>query len=276
MDRTNLSTPAPRGFAVLLAGWRSVSVLWWMAAAFLVCLLLAAAVLAVFGAGERGTVLALRLTARWCFLLFWFAYAGGPLAKLWNLNLFAELARHGREFGLAFASALAVHVALILWHYHIATPPDGAMLFFWVGVFCAYLLALFSLPGVRDALGPARLADNSRSGAGVHRTGFRRRLYLRSAAGGRRGQVSAVLRAVCCDACWRRAAAHGCIRAHEPGARTRRQLVDLLAISPRPNFFSSPSPARRETARAADARRRPTPASICASPLRSSCRVCRP
>ncbi|MGA8610372.1 MAG: hypothetical protein WB760_01390 [Xanthobacteraceae bacterium] len=154
MDRTNLSTPAPRGFAVLLAGWRSVSVLWWMAAAFLVCLLLAAAVLAVFGAGERGTVLALRLTARWCFVLFWFAYAGGPLAKLWNLNLFAELARHGREFGLAFASALAVHVALILWHYHIATPPDGAMLFFWVGVFCAYLLALFSLPGVRDALGP--------------------------------------------------------------------------------------------------------------------------
>jgi hypothetical protein len=125
-----------------------------MAAAFLVCLILAATVLAVFGAGERGTILALRLTARWCFLLFWFAYAGGPLAKLWNLNLFAELAHHGREFGLAFASALAVHVGLILWHYHIATPPDGAMLFFWVGIFCAYFLALFSLPGVRDALGP--------------------------------------------------------------------------------------------------------------------------
>jgi hypothetical protein len=125
-----------------------------MAAAFLVCLILAAAVLAAFGAGERGTILALRLTARWCFLLFWLAYAGGPLAKLWNLNLFAELARHGREFGLAFASALAVHVALILWHYRIAAPPDGAMLFFWAGIFCTYLLALFSLPGVRDALGP--------------------------------------------------------------------------------------------------------------------------
>ena len=152
MNGTNTS-PAPRGFAVLLAGWRSVSVLWWMAAAFLVCLLLAAAVLAAFGTGERGTVLALRLTARWCFL-FWFAYAGGALAKLWNLSLFAELARHGREFGLAFAAALAVHVGLVLWHYHIATPPDGAMLFFWVGIFCTYLLALFSLPGARDALGP--------------------------------------------------------------------------------------------------------------------------
>jgi hypothetical protein len=154
MDRTNISAPSPRGVVTLLAGWRSVSVLWWMAAAFLVCLLLAVSALAVFGAGERGTVLALRLTARWCFLLFWFAYAAGPLARLWNLNLFAELARHGREFGLAFAAALAVHVALILWHYRIATPPDGAMLFFWVGIFFAYLLALFSLPGLRDALGP--------------------------------------------------------------------------------------------------------------------------
>jgi hypothetical protein len=154
MDRTNISAPSPRGVATLLAGWRPVSVFWWMAAAFLVCLLFAATALAVLGTGERGTVLALRLTARWCFLLFWFAYAAGPLAKLWNLNLFAQLARHGREFGLAFASALTVHVALILWHYRIAEPPDGAMLFFWVGIFFAYLLALFSLPGLREGLGP--------------------------------------------------------------------------------------------------------------------------
>lgn len=146
--------PESHGFAALATDWRRVSVLWWMAAAFLVCLLLAASVLAIFGAGEHGTGIALRLTARWCFVLFWFAYAGGALAKLWNLRLFAEVARHGREFGLAFASALAVHVALVVWHYHVATPPDGAMLFFWVGIFCAYLLALFSLPGVRDALGP--------------------------------------------------------------------------------------------------------------------------
>jgi hypothetical protein len=156
VNSTNISSGAssPRGVAVLLAGWRSLSVLWWMAAASLVCLLLATIALGVFGTGERGTVLALRLTARWCFLLFWFAYAGGALAKLWNVTIFAQLARHGREFGLAFASALAVHVALVLWHYHIATPPDGAMLFFWVGIFCTYLLALFSLPGVRNALGP--------------------------------------------------------------------------------------------------------------------------
>jgi hypothetical protein len=156
VNSPNISSgaPAPRGFNVLKDGWPSIPLLWWMAAAFLVCLLLAALVLAVFGAGERGTEVALRLTARWCFLLFWCAYAGGALAKLWNLRFFAELARHGREFGLAFASALTVHFALVLRHYQIATPADGAMLFFWVGIFCTYLLALFSLPGVRDALGP--------------------------------------------------------------------------------------------------------------------------
>ena len=196
MDRTNISAPARRGFAVLLAGWRSVSVFWWMAAAFLVCLLLAATVLAVFGAGERGTVLALRLTARWCFLLFWFAYAGGPLAKLWNLNLFAELARHGREFGLAFASALAVHVGarpLALSHRDAARRRDAVLL-------GRDFLRLFAravlLAGRPRRARPAPLAYRSRAGARVHRAGFRRRLYRRSAAGDRRGQVSAVLRAV--------------------------------------------------------------------------------
>ena len=64
------------------------------------------------------------------------------------------LARHGRELGLAFASAQLVHVGLVLWIIHIATGPSGAMVFFWVGIFCTYLLALFSLPRLRDALEP--------------------------------------------------------------------------------------------------------------------------
>ena len=66
----------------------------------------------------------------------------------------AGLARHGRELGLAYASAQLVHVGLILWIIHIAKGPVGAMVFFWVGIFCTYLLALFSLPQLRDALEP--------------------------------------------------------------------------------------------------------------------------
>jgi hypothetical protein len=123
-----------------------------MGAAFLVALALAAIVLAVFGAGEHGTALALQTTARWSFLLFWPAYAGGALGRLWAAY-FAGLARHGRELGLAFAAAQLVHVGLVLWLYQITPPPAHPMTLFWLGVLATYLLALFSLPRLRNALG---------------------------------------------------------------------------------------------------------------------------
>jgi hypothetical protein len=126
---------------------------YWMAAAFVVSLALAAIVLAVAGAGEHGTTLALRVTARWCFLLFWPAYAGGALARLCGLR-FAVLARHGRAFGLAFAAALTVHVGLVLWLMAVAADQRAPMLLFWAGVACTYALALLSLPRLRGWLGP--------------------------------------------------------------------------------------------------------------------------
>jgi hypothetical protein len=128
-----------------------------MAAAFFVSLALAAIALGVFGAGERGTVLALRITARWCFLLFWPAYAGSALANVCGARfavLARVLARHGREFGLAFAAALSVHVALALWLMHVAAAQRTPMLFFWAGVLATCALALFSLRRLRDWLGP--------------------------------------------------------------------------------------------------------------------------
>jgi hypothetical protein len=126
---------------------------YWMAAAFVVSLALAAIVLAIAGAGEHGTALALRVTARWCFLLFWPAYAGSALAKFCGPR-FAILARHGRAFGLAFAAALAVHVGLVLWLMDVAADQRTAMLLFWAGVACTYALAVLSLPRLRGWLGP--------------------------------------------------------------------------------------------------------------------------
>jgi hypothetical protein len=67
---------------------------------------------------------------------------------------FAGLARRGRELGLAFASAHLVHLGLVLLLLYVATGPGSAMVLFWVGMFCTYLLALFSLPRLREALGP--------------------------------------------------------------------------------------------------------------------------
>ena len=52
----------------------------WMGAAFAAAAALAGIALAAFGAGERGTDIALKVTARFSFLLFWLAYAGGGLA----------------------------------------------------------------------------------------------------------------------------------------------------------------------------------------------------
>ena len=124
----------------------------WMGAAFLIALALALIVLAIFGAGGQGIEQALRITGRWSFLLFWLAYVGGAMAKLWKLQL-GGLVHCGRELGLAFASAQLVHVGLVLWLLHITTGPVGSMLFFWIGVLCTYLLSLFSLPRFRDALG---------------------------------------------------------------------------------------------------------------------------
>jgi hypothetical protein len=124
-----------------------------MVAAFLIAVASTAVVLAIFGVGERGTTIALRVTARWSFVLFWFAYTGGAMARLFGSHL-AGLARHGRDFGLAFASAQIVHVGLVLWVFYLAPGENGKMVFFWVGIVCTYLLALFSLPRLREALGP--------------------------------------------------------------------------------------------------------------------------
>jgi hypothetical protein len=134
-------------------GWWPTTTLSWMAAAFLIGFAFAATVLAIFGVGERGIVIALQLTARWSFLLFWFAYAGGAMARLFGPRV-AEVARRGRDFGLAFASAQTVHLGLILWLFYLAPGSNGGMVFFWIGILCTYLLALFSLPRLRDALGP--------------------------------------------------------------------------------------------------------------------------
>lgn len=135
-----------------IVGWRD-GVLSSMALTFFVGLALTAIVLLIFGAGDRGMTLALRVTARWSFLPFWLAYAGGAMATVLGPG-FGGLARNGRQLGLAFASAQLIHLGLVVWLYQVAAEPLGAMTFFWLGAFCTYLLALFSLPWLRNAIEP--------------------------------------------------------------------------------------------------------------------------
>lgn len=158
MTNTNTSADRPerRSFDIHWISRKPATTLLWMGAAFLIALALAVIVLAVFGQGDRGTRMALRVTAEWSFLLFWLAYTGSAMAKVFGPR-FDGWGRRGRDLGLSFASAHLVHVGLVLWLFHISAEPPlggGAPIFFSAGLFCTYLLALFSLPRLREALGP--------------------------------------------------------------------------------------------------------------------------
>ncbi|WP_428485066.1 hypothetical protein [Rhodopila sp.] len=128
----------------------------YMGMAFAVGFAVAAAVLGVRGTDAESTRMALRLTARWSFLPFWLAYAGRAMAKLFG-PAFALLARRGRELGLAFASALLVHVGLLVWLYWVTQrlPLGGTLfVFFAIGLFWTYLLMALSFGRLSAALGP--------------------------------------------------------------------------------------------------------------------------
>jgi hypothetical protein len=118
----------------------------WMIGALAGALALAGVVLADYGAGPDGIGQAVRYTARWSFLFFWLSYAGGAMAILFGRG-FAGLARRARPLGLAFATALQVHIGLVIWFGVVIgqIPLQGGLLwFFLIGLFCADLLALLS------------------------------------------------------------------------------------------------------------------------------------
>jgi len=125
----------------------------WIGGAFCAALGLAGVALAALGPGEQGTDVALQMTARLSFLLFWLAYTGAALTTLFG-PAFAPLKQRAREFGLAFASAHLVHLALIAWLVNIgASPSRGTFVFFGIAVLWTYLLALFSIVPMQRMLG---------------------------------------------------------------------------------------------------------------------------
>jgi hypothetical protein len=134
---------------------REYSVWFWMGAAFAISLCLAIAVLALRGVNVESLRLGLRLTARWSFVPFWLAYTGSAIAGLFG-RTFAPLAKRGREFGLAYAAALLVHLSLVLGLFILTSRPPLAgsgLIFFLTGAFFTYLLAMFSFGGLVKALG---------------------------------------------------------------------------------------------------------------------------
>jgi hypothetical protein len=125
------------------------NVLLWMGTASGIALATAVIVLGLNGPDNKSVRLALELTARWSFLLFFMAYAGNALAMLFGWN---ALKGHAREFGLSFASAHLVHIGLVVWLGIILGKvplSGGLLLFFLVALFFTYLLAALSFGGVK-------------------------------------------------------------------------------------------------------------------------------
>lgn len=108
---------------------------------------LGCASLAVFGTGTRGIRHSLEITARWSYLWFWVAYAGGALCKAFG-ERFRFAAKHRREFGLAFATAHSIHLILVVWLYRISPQPPISFndaVFFSVGIAFMYMMVILSI-----------------------------------------------------------------------------------------------------------------------------------
>jgi len=122
-------------------------------AAFCTALALAIGAMAVAHLVRYGRIgLALEVTARFAFLLFWLAYVGGALTSLFG-DAFLPLKSCARELGLSFAAAIAVHLGLVATLCLAGYPPPfGTFVIFGSAAGCTYLLALLSVRRLRDAL----------------------------------------------------------------------------------------------------------------------------
>jgi hypothetical protein len=122
----------------------------WTATAFATALGVGLLSLAV--SRHRDITLALAMTARVAFLFFWPAYVGGALTSLFG-NLFLPMKEHARDFGLAFAAAISVHLSFVAYLCLAGrAPATEIFVIFGIAAVFTYLLALLSISRVRQAL----------------------------------------------------------------------------------------------------------------------------
>jgi hypothetical protein len=128
-----------------------------MAAAFSVALLIVI-VIRLHAPPAHRVDAALRATARWSFAWFWLASTGGALTALFG-SRFRPIAQHARDFGLAYASAHVVHLSLVAWVLYgsVTAFDQTALIFFGIGVFWTYLLALLSIKSLAARVNPTLL-----------------------------------------------------------------------------------------------------------------------
>jgi hypothetical protein len=96
--------------------------------------------------------------ARVAFIPFWLSYTGGAWVTL-GFRRFVVIRDHARELGLAFAAAIAVHLALIFWQTLLGHPPGrGVVVIFGVAALLTLVLTVVSIPPLSKRLPRAALA----------------------------------------------------------------------------------------------------------------------
>ncbi len=99
-----------------------------------------------------GVPLALRATGRIAFVYFCLAYVGGPLTTLFG-PAFLPVRTRARDFGLAFAAVMLVHLTLIAYLCAIGKAPAiGVFVVFGAAAAFAAILTLLSFARVRVLL----------------------------------------------------------------------------------------------------------------------------
>jgi hypothetical protein len=134
---------------------RKWGLLVWMGGVLCATLTAGLLLLHLLGRGRWGVTIAAQSTARIAFGYFWLSYTAGALVAFLGPSV-AVLTRHRREFGLAFAAGLSVHLLFVAYLFHISfyrPVSNDVILYFGVGAFWTYALALGSLPSIRDLLG---------------------------------------------------------------------------------------------------------------------------
>ena len=109
----------------------------------------AAVALAAQGTGQTGIAMAVAWAARVAFVFFWLAYAGRAVSVLFGPT-FRFMANRGRAFGLAFAAALLVHLALVAMLFEISPQrPIGAAGIAYFGIGALWVYSLRSSRSIR-------------------------------------------------------------------------------------------------------------------------------
>lgn len=128
-------------------------------------------VLHLLGRGVWGVTHAAQSTARIAFGYFWLAYSSGALVVFLGPSV-AVLTRHRREFGLAFAAALSVHLLFVAYLFHIAfyrPVSNNVILYFGIGAVWTYALALGSIRSIRGFQGHPFLENLQHHRHRIHR-----------------------------------------------------------------------------------------------------------